>query len=264
MSSLSRTEQDFTLQDSNGLYESPDESEETLDDDGPSPERAEFSITPIPDEAAYDLFSLGLYLNELHPSSSATAYLMHRDDHPAIVDSFGETIKGDCLLCVRVRDETLYQEALSSWSDVISYNSQSRDLRYYTSLITFHWEGSKWPESSSWLNIDADYFSGMAWEAETKTGAVYVVLIGPTKSSLFTFPFDEGDGCGLQGTMFGSMNYRPYREYSQEELEEAKRATANLESLDAFEPTYTYCFDQDRFKVIDGEIVHFPPQTESA
>lgn len=218
------------------------------------PNRVEMSITPIPEEAGYDLFSLGLFLNKLHPTLPAAGYLMTRDDHAAIFDCFGDRIKGGYLMCIRVRDEAIYQECLRSWRGVEPFNTQSKNLLYCTTLITLAQYGAL-----PWLNIDADYFLDMAMEAEARTRAIHVVLMSPTDACLFTFPFDDGDGCGLQGAMFAATNYRPYREYSQEALDAAQRETAGLENLDDFELTPIYCFANNQFKVEDGLIVHdFP------
>lgn len=209
--------------------------------------RAGMAISQIPLEASYDLFSLGVYLDKLHPSRPATGYLMTRDDHGAIFDAFGERIKGEYMLCIRVRNGELYQDCLKAWRSVEPFNLPSEDLLECGTFITL----AAYDELP-WQNINACYFLSMAHEAETTTQAIHVALIGPVEACLFAFPFDEEDGCGLQAAMHFSTNYRA----SRAELEALQSATPSLEEVDDFEQTPVYCFDGDGFRVEDGLIVH--------
>ena len=209
--------------------------------------RAGVAINQIPLEARYDLFSLGVYLDKLRPNLPATGYLMSRDDHGAILDAFGERIKGEYMLCIRVRNEEFYQDCLKAWRSVEPFNFPSEGPPEFSTFITF----AAYQEQF-WLTIDARYFLNMTYEAEISTQAICVALIGPLEACLVTFPFYEEEGCGLQAAIHYSTNYRPLKA----ELEAIQCAAAGVEEPEDFKETPVYCFGRDGFRVEDGLIVH--------
>ena len=157
----------------------------TTKQDGPLPRQLEAEITCLPADARADILCLGEFLRTLAPSAQATVYIMERSDNPEVFLAFGDTIQSDSLACVYVREEDLYQDAIRSWNGVHIYDPRGENREWIFSVTNF--DGR---QAASWLNIEAsNQFSCVIHDAKD-TGAIYALLIGPSKSTLFNFAFD--------------------------------------------------------------------------
>ena len=128
-------------------------------------------------------------------------------------------------MCVRVRDESIYNECVDEWNRIDAFVACRKDLLFLKPLVKFSYDNK-----ADRLSIDAFIFSELCHEAESSKSA-NVVLIGPSDAVLFKFPFDETNGCGLHGAIFSADNYNPRREYSKDELDSARLASADLPGL---------------------------------
>lgn len=212
------------------------------------------SVAPVPEAVRADFLRLGEYLTERWPESPAAAYYMRRDENPDIFAHFGDLIEGKFLLCIRVRDENLYQECREHWDGIYLSNWTRKDLLARVTSATFDGRSEQ-----PWLNLRAGDL-----QSAIDSDCLPVVLISPSDATLFRFPIGQDEHDDFQNYFFGSDNYRPYREWSQEEIEAAQQSCKGLEWLYDFEPTYAYSLKGNGFKVKNGDVVHVHGNAEYA
>lgn len=207
-------------------------------------------VRPVPESVRSELLTLGDYLHNLRPMAYASAYLVDRASQPELLGHFGSCVEGNLMLCVRVRDECLYDEALADWNRLDFCNWNSRDLLRQVTIALFNNDHEK-PcirlHSVAVEPLLADAFENN-W--------VNVVLIGPARVVLFKFPIvgDDYEGFGIQLT--GSVNYNPYRIWSDEELETARESALAHDFAFEFEPTYVFSLEEYKFQLRRGAVVY--------
>ena len=157
----------------------------TTKQDGPLPRQLEAEITCLPADARADILCLGEHLHTLAPDARATAYMMLRLDNPEVFSAFGDFIRGDRLVCVYVREDDSYQDAIRNWNGVHVYDPRGEERSFIFCNANF--DGR---QSSSWLNINVLRYFYTALHDSMNTGLIYALLIGPSKITLFTFAFD--------------------------------------------------------------------------
>ena len=111
--------------------------------------------------------------------------MMLRLDNPEVFSAFGDFIKGNSLVCVYVREDDSYQDAIRNWNGVHVYDPRGEQRSFIFCNANFDGQ-----QSSSWLNINVLRYFYAALHDSMNTGLIYALLIGPSKITLFTFVFD--------------------------------------------------------------------------
>ena len=174
-----------TQNDMNQYLQDACEATVTMKQEGLLPSKLEMEITRLRGDARADILCLGEHLHTLAPDARATAYTMLRLDNPEVFSAFGDVIRGDRLVCVYVREEDRYQDALRNWNGIHLYDPRGEDRSFIFFLANFDGQ-----QSSSWLNINVLRYFYAALHDSMNTGLIYALLIGPSKITLFTFAFD--------------------------------------------------------------------------
>ena len=153
--------------------------------EGLLPSKLEMEITRLRGDARADILCLGEHLHTLAPDARSAAYMMHRLYNPEVFSAFGDFIRGKSLVCIYVREDESYQDALRNWNGIHLYDPLGEDRSFIFCLANFDGQ-----QSSSWLNINVLRYFYAALHDSMNTGLIYALLIGPSKITLFTFAFD--------------------------------------------------------------------------
>lgn len=132
--------------------------------------------------------------------------------------------------CVVVRDERDFDMFAEMWQFPYIENLESLDLTECLTMVHFTRSASEAsPDSAGYRNVYIpDRFLRRVVGDAADAGHMVVVLCSLTRALLLALPFDDSDIDCLQAAAMGSSNWRPYRVYDEETMDEAARMYGHL------------------------------------
>lgn len=132
-------------------------------------------------------------------------------------------------VCVAVRHEEDFEKLANHWQFMSVCNMPSLDLTECLTMVTFTCPAREPAESGDFLDVHIpDQLIMRAIDDAADTEGLVVVLCSPTRALLLVFPFDEADMNELHAASVLSINWRPYRIYDEETMNEAAEKFGHL------------------------------------